>query len=273
MKNIIIFTFILLLLIPVFALSQGTDNPADIVDKEKTLDLGKQNPASKNQESANSHKSISSLTQKPKAQIHTNLHAEPLTNETTTGNNDWNASNTFMVIFTAILAICTYGLWRETKKIVEVTEQTSKRQLRAYVAARLADGEKLFLDENNCLSVPLIIENHGQTPAHNFRKSTFVNIFKFPIENVLDPPEYEGGSVNCLFPSQKTRMYPTLPRPLNNSEINSIKNKEGCFCVWGYLEYVDIFGTIQTSEFRMYSTGNDLERGELAYCEEGNNAT
>lgn len=273
MKNIIIFIFILLLLIPVSALSQGTDASADIVAKEKTFDLDKQNSTSKNQESANHHESISSLTQKSKAKIYSNIHAEPLTNETTTGSNDWNASDILMVIFTAILAICTYGLWRATKKIVEVTEQTSKRQLRAYVAARLADGEKLFLDENNCLSVPLIIENHGQTPAHNFRQSTFVNILKFPIESVLDPPEYEGGSVSSLFPGQKTRMYPTLPRPLNSSEINSIKNKEGCFCVWGYLEYVDIFSTVQTSEFRMYSTGSDLERGELAYCEEGNNAT
>ena len=260
-----------MLLTPIVAQSQGMDEPVDAVNEKQAGSV--KEPADKNKEATNAEQNIPTLASKPRTQVNTNHQPKPPPTDTPPVDSGWNTANTFMVILTAILAACTYGLWHETKKIVKVTEQTAKRQLRAYVSARLADGEKVFLDENNCLSVPLIIENHGQTPAHNFRKSVFVNIFKHPIENVLDPPEYEGGSIACLFPGQKTRMYPTLPRPLNNAEITSIKNGEGSFCVWGYLEYVDIFGITQMSEFRMFSTGDDLERGELAYCEKGNNAT
>jgi len=176
-------------------------------------------------------------------------------------------------ILTFLLVIVTVGMLIATLKIVKVTRQTAKQQLRAYVSARLADGEKVFLDENGRLSVPLIIENHGQTPAYNFRKSTFVGFFRYPLVDTLDPPDYRGGSVAHIPPGQKVRMYPTLPRPLNESEIESIRNKQGCFCVWGYLEYTDIFNNLQTAGFRMLSAGSDFDRGELAYCEEGNNAT
>lgn len=262
------------MLLPCSVLSeQVMDKPINVVDQKKVLVRGEQTHPKKNDTSTNLEKNVSSLVEKPSVNNPANTPKKYETKEPSPVNNGWNTSNTFMVIFTAILAVCTFGMWQETKKIVRTTKDTAERQLRAYVGARLADGENVFIDKNGCLSVPIIVENYGQTPAHNFKKSVFVNTFKLPIKSVLDPPEYKGCSVTCIFPGQKTRMYPTLPRPLNNAEINSIKNKEGCFCVWGYLEYVDIFGNAQTSEFRMFSTGDDLERGELAYSEEGNTAT
>lgn len=265
------FVVILFLLNPAIALSQGVNEPVNIVVKEKVGN--ENNPTDKNKESANSHINIASHSVQPNAQINSNNQSNPPAKETPPENNGWNTANTFMAIFTAILVCFNYGLWRETKNIVKVTRKSYKRQLRAYVSERLADGEKIFLDENNCFSVPLIMENHGQTPAHNLKSSFFVNYFKYPLNETFDPPEYKGGSVICLHPGQKLRTNPTLPRALNSVEMNTIKHKEGCFCVWGYIEYADIFNNIQTTELRMYSTGADFERGDLSYCEDGNNAT
>lgn len=283
MKHIFNIILILLLLNPSPLLSQQTmDKPVKIQNPEAITGRDKNKTTPKQNITTNKSKSNLNPVPTTAKNIITNPKVD---NKSTDEKTDcsknkakpikswWHTSENWMMVFTGILAIFTILLWRATVKIVATTERTANRQLRAYVSARLADGEKVFLDENNCLSVPLIIENHGQTPAHNFRKSTFVNIFKLPIETILDPPEYEGGSVNSLFPGQKVRMYPTLPQPLSDAEITAIKNKEGCFCVWGYLEYIDIFGVTQTSTFRMLSTGDDLERGELAYCEEGNKAT
>jgi hypothetical protein len=273
MKIIIKFIFILLLLAPILAQSQvAKDFPQN---NNATKDVGiKKTSESKKQKTSDTHKKITNLAiNKLKTEVPAKNCAYKARPEQTKSKPAWHVWIEPISILTCCLVLVTIGLFVATMKIVKVTRQTAKRQLRAYVSARLADGEKIFLDENNCLSVPLIIENHGQTPAHKLRKSAFVNIFKNPLQDVLDPPEYNGGSVTCLAPGQKSRMYPTLPRALNGSEIISIKNKEGCFCVWGYLEYVDIFNNHQTTEFRMYSTGNDLERGELAYCEKGNNAT
>lgn len=265
------FVFILFLLNPVIALSQGVNEPVYIVVNEKA---GSENNSSdKIKESANSHINIASHSVEPNAQNNSNNQSNPSAKETLPENNGWNTANTFMSIFTAMLVCFNYGLWKETKNIVKITRKSYKRQLRAYVSARLADGEKIFLDGNNCLSVPLIVENHGQTPAHKIKTSFFVNFFKYPLNETLDPPEYKGGSVVCLHPRQKNRIYPTLPRALNSAEMNAIRDKKGCFCVWGYMEYADIFNNIRITEFRMYSTGADLERGELAYCENGNNAT
>ena len=257
MKIIIKSILILLLLSPI--ISQSQQAAEDHAQNDNTTNIHKEttNPA------------INKLTTEIQADGF-GYKARP---EQTKHKPAWHNWFEPISILTFCLVLVTIGMFVATMRIVKVTRQTAKRQLRAYVSARLADGEKMFLDENDCLSVPLIIENHGQTPAYNFKKSSFVGFFRYPLEDILDPPDYKGGSVAYIPPGQKVRMYPTLPSALNGSEIEAIKSKKGCFCVWGYLEYTDIFNNLQTAEYRMLSTGADFERGEFAYCEEGNNAT
>lgn len=63
-----------------------------------------------------------------------------------------------LAAITFFLALFTAALWYATRKLVIDAKDTSKRQLRAYVAL-----EDIFFEGN----VPKIrIKNHGQTPAH-----------------------------------------------------------------------------------------------------------
>ncbi|KJR98969.1 MAG: hypothetical protein VR65_17990 [Desulfobulbaceae bacterium BRH_c16a] len=271
MKPIYYIAIILLLLTPASVHFGYSEEVKDLVKKEspdKKEKLNKKNikePITKELIDTNSKK----VNPQTNTNIQTVKHVQDLSDEDT----EWSNADIFMVLFTAILALFTIGLWREANRSVKITENTAKRQLRAYIFARLADGEKLFPDEINCLSVPIIIENHGQTPGHQLKISTFVNIYKNPLNETLDPPNFQNGSQTYLAPGQIIRMYPTLPRSLKEVEVNAITSKEGSFYVWGYLEYIDIFDNKQKTEFRLYSTGADFTRGELAYSLEGNTAT
>lgn len=178
-----------------------------------------------------------------------------------------------IALFTALLFFATLALFWATYRLVAGADLTAERQLRAYVFVSLADGEKLFLDENGCLSAPLIIKNYGQTPAYNLKCSVFIGPCKLPLAEILDPPNYTGGSVGCLPHNQAHRQYPTVLRPLTETEIEGITSGKYGMFVWGYLEYKDIFKSVQNVQFRMVSSGADFARGELAYCNEGNEAT
>lgn len=273
METIGKYLFILLLIAPIVAQSQLAEElPQSAI---ATGDVGIEGPRnSRQQKATNTHQeptdpAVNKLT----AGIQADNSGHQARSERTKIRPAWSDWVEPISILTFLLVLVTIGMLIATMKIVKITRETAKRQLRAYVSARLADGEEVFLDDNECLSTPLIIENYGQTPAYNFRKSAFAGFFRYPLEDALDPPDYRGGSIAHIPPGQKVRMYPTLPRPLNGSEVEAIKTKKGCFCVWGYLEYTDIFNNLQTSGFRMLATGADFERGELAYCEEGNSAT
>lgn len=271
MKIPIKIIFILFLFLPVLAKSQGQNPPQKVNDRlyEKKMD-GDQATSDKTIKPSNPTISIgvnkSKIPTKEKPETN-NTYREPTE---PIGDNSWFTPSN---IINSCLVLITFGLLVATIRIVIITSKTAKRQLRAYVSARLADGEKVFPDENNCLSVPLIIENHGQTPAHSFKSSCFVSVYKEPLQDTFDAPDFKNGSMALLAPGQKLRIYPTLPNPIDNSTVNAIKSKKCVFYVWGYLEYTDIFKDTQTMCFRLYSAGQDFERGELAYCKEGNNAT
>lgn len=76
---------------------------------------------------------------------------------------DAKLSDLLIVVFTYILAVATWLLWRTTDKLVRSAEGTARRQLRAYIkfeeykVARFNVGQKVNMTCN--------IVNKGQTPA------------------------------------------------------------------------------------------------------------
>lgn len=176
-----------------------------------------------------------------------------------------------MTFFTLVLAIATGGLWWATRKLVLGAEDTARRQLRAYVSVRL-DGN-MFYGKDGLLNAPFITKNNGSTPAHGMICSVNIGLFRFPLNVELDPPAYSKTSSNfVLFPGEDVRQYGILSSQLNQPEVEAIKNGEGAIYVWGEVRYTDSFKQQHSTQFRMYSAGNDFSRGELAYHHEGNNA-
>lgn len=176
-----------------------------------------------------------------------------------------------MMFFTLVLAIASGGLWWATRKLVLGAEDTARRQLRAYVSVKL-DGQ-MFYGSDGCLNAPFITKNSGVTPTNEMKCSFFIGLFRFPLDTELDPPTFPPASSNAaLFPGEQVRQYAALPAKINDSELSVIKKSEAAIFVWGEVRYLDAFNTERSTRFRMYSTGPDFGRGELAYHHERNNA-
>jgi len=176
-----------------------------------------------------------------------------------------------IAFFTFLLFLATVALWLATRRLVQGAEDTALRQLRAYVSIKL--DEKLFYDSNGLLNAPFITKNHGVTPANFMLCSLQIGLFRFPLDTELDPHSYPSTSSNtALFPGEQVRHYATFPSKLNQAEIQAIEKSEGSIYVWGEVRYKDAFGIQRSTQFRMYSTGADFGRGELAYHHEGNAA-
>lgn len=176
-----------------------------------------------------------------------------------------------IALFTCLLFFATLALWWTTRKLVLGAEDTATRQLRAYVSVKL-DG-KMFYGADGCLNAPFITKNNGVTPTNEMRCSFFIGLFRFPLDVELDPPVFSPTSSNAaLFPGEQVRQYATLPAKLNQSELAVIKKGEAAIYVWGEVRYTDAFNKERSTKFRLYSTGDDFDRGELAYHHEGNTA-
>lgn len=270
MKNVIKFLLILLILWPAHVLSQQIPDSTKTAERpENVIPQHQKNEATKQEELSTPPHVIESKSVEQKSASATDKKEDEkkceFTNRLTTDP---------IYLLTFFLVAATFGLWWATHRLVTGSENTAKRQLRAYVFVSLADGEKMFHDDKSgCLSAPLIIKNYGQTPAYKMKCNVFIGILKKPLSEQLDPPNYDNGSIGCLASGQVVRQYPTLPRKIDIPERNLILNGTHAIYVWGYLEYMDIFKSTQRVQFRMYSTGEDFAGKELAYCNEGNEAT
>lgn len=192
-------------------------------------------------------------------------------------NNDQNWVHKFLydptAVFTALLFLATIALWWATILLFRAAKTTANQQLRAYVFASVTNEGNLSPNKNGLLCAPIIIKNYGQTPAYKLKSSIYIHPHLLPLTEDLSPNMIEGGSIGSLAPGQEFRTYPSLLKPLTNGITEGIKRGEAAIHVWGLIEYVDIFGVKQTTQFRLLSAGEDFSKGELAYCEDGNDAT
>lgn len=187
--------------------------------------------------------------------------------------NDW-LSKLFtdpIALFTFLLFLATCALWWATRLLVIGAEQTAQRQLRAYVS--MMHDEKMFFSDNGSLVAPVITKNHGNTPAHNLMSCLYIDLHKWPLEIKLDPPHFaEDASRSPLAPGEQIRQYVELSGKLNQQQIEAIAQQSGAIVVWGEVRYTDVFGKQRKTSLCLYSTGNDFDRGELAYHSHGNDS-
>ncbi len=270
MKYYIKILFILLAIFPAY-IQASEEHPQSIksLEAQKIID---KTPKKNNANPEKPSNPNSTTIHKPVLENEKPSSTQAKHNETEKNKESWmhKFTNDPTAVFTAGLFVATLLLWWVTLRLVVNTQKASRRQFRAYVFACLAEGEKLFLDENECLSAPLIIKNYGQTPAYNLKCSNFIGTFPLPLSETLDPPNFINGSVGTLPPNQIFRVYPTLPSKLSDTDLKAIANGVGGVFIWGYLEYFDIFKVKHNVSFRLLSTKTDFGRSEFIYCDEGN---
>lgn len=177
--------------------------------------------------------------------------------------------------FTFILAIVTGLLWWSTRQLVLDAKDTSAQQLRAYVFPNIDKDMDRGVGWHR--SVPLIIQNFGKTPAHDFRTSLYIGVMKYPLEKPLQKSfphasQLETSARTVLAPGGYVRQYAILPFDLNTTEIAAIISRQYAVFVSSEVDYVDAFKKRHTTRICLYSTGDDFSKGLLAVYDEGNDA-
>jgi hypothetical protein len=154
-----------------------------------------------------------------------------------------------IALFTGSLWVATARLWRATDRLVKGAEDTAQRQLRAYVTGI---PEFMFsFDEEHLPYVKFRVHNSGLTPAKDVRHRTEINTLPHHIEPgmTLPPPSGPFSAPFVLFPH--TDFFGTKRRDavFDRATIAAIRSEAVCIYVYGEIEYVDAFGSKQSTTF------------------------
>lgn len=184
-------------------------------------------------------------------------------------------TDTLLVIFTGLLFVATWRLWKATDRLVTGAEATAQRELRAYVSVDPFD-----IKDDKGINIPnkvaVRILNSGKTPAHKLSQWTGSEIKEFPLLSELKKPSSDlqiGLSVSVLNPQSERLMIVEYPVDNMIREMAKVENGQTAFYVWGEVHYCDIFDTEHITKFAFYIGKDGLRYHRLAYCATGNEAT
>ena len=192
-----------------------------------------------------------------------------------------------LLVFTFVLALATIllggatiALWRSTKKLwlagekqLTHSENTAKRQLRAYVGLRKYEIEGTGIGEHP--KVTLTFQNAGQTPAHSVTVQYGIGVDNFPQPELARTAALpDAKSVAVLLPGAFMKPALACPRGMSQAEINAINAGTAAIYCFGVVKYRDIFDEPRQTEFRLMM-GGDLGGypDKLGVTETGNTAS
>lgn len=185
-----------------------------------------------------------------------------------------NNAEAIIAAFTIILALSTIFLWVATRDLVINTENTARRQLRAYVF--VVQVEIVDMGTPN-VNAAVKIRNTGQTPAYDVTVSTGANAFNVPGNVTFTPTPIGPNSSRFVFGPDGLGRYNI---PLQSiigaaNRIAAIKTGNGALYVWGEILYKDAFGKGQYTRFRhmIGGTAGWPSDNLMTVCPEGNEAS
>jgi hypothetical protein len=167
--------------------------------------------------------------------------------------NHWAAliaalSTVLLAIFTWRLWLSTHRLWSVTNKTLEHTEQTSKKELRAYISV-----EPLGINEyvgHDYLIGHFRIRNIGKLPAKNVSIYSTIQLDSdgarknFPIGTPRISPTVLQPGATMEFASSDS-----WPVPAEQLDSNEPLKMKGYLYVWGEVLYTDEFDTVGWTAF------------------------
>ena len=177
-------------------------------------------------------------------------------------------TDTLIVAFTFGLFVATWLLYRATRKLVLGAEETSERELRAYVSA---EPKPLQKQANNSWVSELEIKNSGQTPAYAVTITVFMEVFaEPPSEQDFNVPVEETGSRISVPPGGTGRQ--ALRRSLSEDELDQVWKGRKNLYVFGQINYRDAFNKSRYTKFR-FAYDKSSPTDDIAACNVGNEAT
>ena len=138
-----------------------------------------------------------------------------------------------------------------------ISRDTAKRQLRAYVGLHKSPITELKAGEFP--KVELNFLNAGQTPAREVRVAAALGVDHFPRPDSDDKlAGLKRSSVTYVLPGSDFKLrLPSAKWPdLNQETVDAIKDGKAAVYCFGVVEYFDIFGKAQKTEFSLMMGGD-----------------
>jgi hypothetical protein len=174
----------------------------------------------------------------------------------------------FATLATLSIASFTFTLWLATNKLWVASENTAKRQLRAYVF--ICDARRITA-HIPALGVSIEIKNTGQTPAYDVTLYTGAVFDADPFTSIRPALKKEGFYL--IGPGEFVTHRMTLEPVLTANELILIQSGKVKVFVYGFCDYRDAFNTMQRTDFCVEYTDNSVTDGALLISETGNSAT
>jgi hypothetical protein len=165
----------------------------------------------------------------------------------------------FIAIFTIILGIFTVILAGSTQELVRDAQNTTERQLRAYISIEpkiVAMAEK----EERIVKIDCLTVNHGQTPATEINHIVSIDLLPNPLPDdfvypaATQPINYESA----LFPHQHMTTWFIFDRLLTTEEFQAVEAGTKRIHLWGTTFYKTAFKRRCHTKFRASVGGADF---------------
>jgi len=190
----------------------------------------------------------------------------------TTHADWWVAISTgCLALITAALAFFTWKLWAATGNLVREAEDTSKRQLRAYV--NISDAQHR-LNEQGVAEVRVDFRNFGQTPA--YRVSTWTRLEFGEPESPPDlsrPLHLVPQAKGALGPGASMHCYLESKGPIAAELSLELLTGGKALFVAGELRYFDCFNTERRTTYRLVAKRHGIKLGRFEDLDAGCEAT
>jgi hypothetical protein len=187
----------------------------------------------------------------------------------------WEALDAEKIIaaFTVILGIATWKLWRSTDALVKGAEETSERQLRAYVFAVAGRVRRFAVNEP--VEIEVRFENTGQTPAYGVHHTMNIAMCDPPLP--LHELDFTNPRKDAMGPRKSSSSFASFgpDYKLSQGHFAAVQSEEAAVWVYGEIRYEDAFGKPRWTKFRFIYVGDFVTDppGGMATDTEGNDAT
>jgi hypothetical protein len=156
---------------------------------------------------------------------------------------EWLDAEKTIAIFTVILGIATWLLWRATDRLVRGAENASQQQLRAYVSLtpiEISSSDR----EERFAQITSTVKNHGQTPAREINYVFDFDVFPNPLPEgfAFPSPSIPINADSSLLPLGEMKVWFNFNRLLTTEEFAAVEANTLRLHIWGKAFYRTAFG-------------------------------
>lgn len=147
------------------------------------------------------------------------------------------------------------------KRQSELTADTAKRQLRAYIGVASAQVHYDSGRPEDCF-IEVRIKNYGQTPAYDVISKWGEHVREWPLTSQLPAIPEIPHSIAPLPPGRESIQRVPISH-LNTWEEEQLKAGCGGIYFWSLVTYVDVYGDSHLTRVQLVCEGDGLRSGHM----------